>query len=99
MECYEKSLKIRLSVYGENDEIVANDYERMGQIYFAQDDCSKALEYYEKSLNIYLMIYGENASWGIANVSIGMGRVYSNQGDYSKALVCFEGYFENIFVA
>ena len=37
------------------------------------------------------MIYGENASWGIANVSIGMGRVYSNQGDYSKALVCFEG--------
>ncbi len=41
LECYEKSLKIRLSVYGENDEIVANDYERMGQIYFAQDDCSK----------------------------------------------------------
>ena len=27
LECYEKSLKIRLSVYGENDEIVANDYE------------------------------------------------------------------------
>ena len=42
----------------------------MGQIYFDQDDCSKALEYYEKSLNIYLMIYGENASWGIANVDV-----------------------------
>ena len=59
----------------------------------------KLLEYYEKSLNIYLMIYGENASWGIANVSIGMGRVYSNQGDYSKALVCFEESLKIFFVA
>ena len=57
---FEESLKIRLSLFGENHPEVALSYYSIGSLYIIQGDKSKALNYYEKSLKIRLSVYGEN---------------------------------------
>ena len=58
----ERSLRIRLSVYGENHPDVALIYNDIGFIYLAQGDYGKALISIEKSLVIRRKIFGENHS-------------------------------------
>ena len=60
LKYFEESLKIRLSLFGENAPEVALSYYNIGSLYIIQGDRSKALNYYENSLKIRLSVYGEN---------------------------------------
>ena len=81
----EKSLKIDLSISGENHPDVARSYNNIGSVYDSQGEYEKALEYQEKSLKIRLSIHGENHP-GVASSYINIGSVYHSQGEYEKAL-------------
>ena len=74
LENFEKSLKIRLSLNGENHPKVAMNYNWIGDNYMIQKKYDKALENYMKSLNIGISIYGEN------NINVAMS--YNNIGVY-----------------
>lgn len=52
MEYYEKSLEIRLSIYGEQHLDVAYSYENLFEIYTALGNTAKAEEYKKKAEEI-----------------------------------------------
>ena len=59
MDCYQRSLDIRRSVYGENHPDVATIYNNMGVVHYSQKEYDLAKEYYLKSLTISKSVYGE----------------------------------------
>ena len=65
---------------------VATSYSYIGQIYFAQNDYSKALDYFKKSLKIVLSVYGENHSQ-VSSIYDHIGEVYFAQKDYLKPYI------------
>ena len=89
LDYFKKSLKIVLSVYGENHSQVSSIYDHIGEIYFAQKDYSKALYYFEESLKIRLSLFGENHP-EVALSYYSIGSLYIIQGDKSKALNYYE---------
>ena len=86
LEYYEKSLKIRLSILGENHPSMARSYNNIGIVYISQGEYERALEYIEKSLKIRLSIFGENNP-DVAESFNDKGVVYRNQDEHEKALV------------
>ena len=89
LDYFKKSLKIVLSVYGENHSQVSSIYDHIGEVYFAQKDYSKALYYFEESLKIRLSLFGENHP-EVALSYYSIGSLYIIQGDKSKALNYYE---------
>ena len=89
LDYYEKSLRIRLSVYGESHPYVATCYNNVGVIYSTYGEHAKALDYYEKSLRIYLSVYGESHPY-VALTYDNIGGIYSTQGEYAKAMDYYE---------
>ena len=85
LDYYGKSLRIRLSVYGESHPYVALTYDNIGGIYSTQGEYAKAMDYYERSLKIYFSVYGENHPY-VALTYNNIGLVYSDQGEYGKAM-------------
>lgn len=57
MDCYQKSLSVRLAVYGENHPYVALGYNNIGCLYYNQGIYTQALENLNKSLDIYSVIF------------------------------------------
>ena len=86
MEYNEKSLNIRLSIFGECHPDVAMSYNNIGGVYYSQCDYAKALEYYEKSLEISLSIFGEchpDTVDTVENIAVS----YLKMEDYENALL------------
>ena len=59
IECYEKSLKIRLRVLGEEHPTVATSYYNLGCVHNVRGSYTKAVGNYEKSLEIRSKALGE----------------------------------------
>ena len=89
LEYYERSLEIRLELYGEKHRDVAKCYNNIGTIYYNQGNHKKALEYYEKSLEIRLELYGEKHG-DVATSYNNIGTICYNQGNHKKALEHYE---------
>ena len=85
LEYYEKSLDIRLNLYGEQHASVATIYNNIGGVYEILKDYSKALEYYEKALSIKISILGDN-SVDVATSYNNIGGIYDSLNNFEKAL-------------
>ena len=87
LECYNKCLAIRLTVYGDsNHPDIAISYCTIGLVYRAQGEYGKALEFHKKCLAIQLAVYGGSNHPDIATSYGSIGSVYRAQGEYGRAL-------------
>ena len=66
---------------------IAETYNTMGDVYYAQRDYNNALTVYEKALNIRKKVLGDDHP-DTADCYNNIGVVYSKLGDYPKALEC-----------
>ena len=57
LEYYNKSLTIKLNIFGKNNREVASIYNNMGVVYKELD---KVIDLYNRSLGINLNTFGEN---------------------------------------
>jgi len=60
LEYYQKDLKIRLMVYGQDHALVAESYHKIGTVYDSQVKQEEALEFYQKSLEIRIRLQVED---------------------------------------
>ncbi|MGM9846326.1 MAG: DUF2225 domain-containing protein [Muribaculaceae bacterium] len=98
LEYYEKSLQIRLAIYGEKHLDVAACYNNMANIFLEKKDFTKSLNYFEQALNIRLEILGESNPI-VAESYESIGSFYhSYSRDYVKAMQNYEKAL-NIFLS
>jgi len=83
-ELYQKSLKIRLEIYSENNSKVADSYNNLGLLYDYLGDFNKAEENLQKALQIRLNLYGETDA-NTATTCNNLGLLSFNMGNYQKA--------------
>jgi tetratricopeptide (TPR) repeat protein len=83
LEYLQRSLNIRLKIYGEEHPDVAETYNSIGYAYVIKGEYEKALEYYKKTLAIGLKIYGEEHP-NVATSYNGIGHVYGDKGEHEK---------------
>ena len=86
---YEKSLRIRERVLGEEHPSTATSYYNLARVYQAQGKYEKAEGLYEKSLRIRERVLGEEHLSTAASYN-NLAGVYQAQGKYEKA----EGLYE-----
>ena len=84
IEFYEKSLAIRLKVYGDYHKTIGTTYNNLGYIWKKKGDYDKAIEYYKKDLAIILKKYG-NINSSLATSYNNIGAAWSNKKVYDKA--------------
>jgi tetratricopeptide (TPR) repeat protein len=60
LEFCQKSLAIRIKLFGENHDHVAKSYINIGFTYRKLGDYKKSLEFCQKSLAIRIKLFGEN---------------------------------------
>lgn len=65
---------------------LANIYEKMGNIFYANDDNQNALKHYQDALKIYEEL---NDTKGAADLYADIGEMYLDQRNYAKALEYF----------
>ena len=82
---YQKSLDYAIQL--NNDELTAEAYNRIGGLFFNQENLSEALYYFNRSNKIYSNI---NNVRGEAIALNNIGEVYRLKGDFSKALLYYE---------
>ena len=89
LECYKKSLEIKLTVFGENHPYTALTYNNIGIVYEHKGEYEKALEFYKKALKIRLSVFGKyHPDTAITYNNIGV--IYKDRGEYDKALEYYE---------
>lgn len=89
IECYEKSLKIKLQTSPKDDISLAPTYNNIGLAYNNMGDYSKAFEFYNKSLQICEKNLPSNhPSFTISYNNI--GEMYNRKGNFPEALEFYE---------
>jgi|GEM_PF-1590943 len=89
IDYYTESLKIKISIVGENNSIVATTYHNFGCLYRDNRILDKASYYLDKALSIGLKTFGDNHP-KTAVFYFHRGILYDMQGDLIKAIECFE---------
>ena len=83
-ELYEKSLRIRKKIFGEEHPATAASYNNLAGVYKSQGEYQKAEELYKKSLRIKEKIFREEHP-DTATSYNNLAGVYDNQGKYQRA--------------
>lgn len=83
LEYYNKSLTIRLGLFGENHLDVAASYRSLAAVYSDREDLDRAVEFYDKSLTIKLDLLGENHPDVLSSYKE-IAQVYRRKGDIAK---------------
>jgi tetratricopeptide (TPR) repeat protein len=86
---YEKSLAIKLKLYGDQHPSSVDSYSDLGNIWEKKGVYDKAIEYYEKSLAIRLKVYG-NLHTSTAATYQDLGSVWFDKDAYDKAIDYYE---------
>ena len=89
LEYYERSLKIRLAILGENHPDTAGSYMGVGNAYDNKGKYDSAIFYYERSLKIRLATLGENHPDTTA-LYTKLGKACGNKGENDRALEYYE---------
>ncbi len=76
---------IMLSSKGDKHKL-ANIYEKMGNIFYANDDNQNAMRNYQEALKLYEEL---NDAKGLAALNADLGEMYLDQRNYTKALEYF----------
>lgn len=82
-------LNIYLSVLGDEDPAVADNYNYLGFACYSTGDYANAMECYDKALQIKTSLYGDNHR-DLAGVLINIGVIHDDNGDHAKALIYYE---------
>jgi len=82
---YERSLNVRLKLYGENNNATAIMYFSLGNVYEEKRDYASALSLYEKSLKIKTELYGEYHQ-NLMGIYTNLGSLYASLYNYDKAI-------------
>ena len=85
IEYYEKSLAIRLKIYGIQHHLIGACYNNLGSAWGKKDEYDKAIDYHERSLAIRLEVHGHQHST-IAISYSNLGTIWRKKGDYFKAI-------------
>ena len=83
--CYDKGLKIYISLSLEEHPLIAILYHNIGFAHKNLGAYPKALEFYGKGLQLNLKLYGSEHP-STADSYYNIGQVHFKMGDYSKAL-------------
>ncbi len=89
LEYYEKALKIRKALLGEDHIDTAFTYNGMAEVYFLLGEYAKALEYYNAALKTYEQKLGKE-SIETASAYNDIAFVNFELGEYDEALVFYE---------
>ncbi len=87
-EFYQKSLKMRQELLGEDHFATATSYRNIGQYFFKVGNCEKALSNFNKALEIRKKILDQNHPY-IAQSNSDLALGYSCLGDEEKPLEFF----------
>ena len=85
LDYFEKALKIRTELLGENHPDTATSWNNIGGAYAALGDHKKELDCFEKALKIQTRILGENHPDTTRSLS-NVGSAYGDLGDHKKQL-------------
>ena len=84
-----KSLTIRMEIFGKNHPLVAESYYALGKWFKDTGDLDEAIDYYKRSTAIYREYYGpQHPSVAFGNNNIGI--VYWEKGNIREALHYFD---------
>ena len=86
---YEKSLKIKEKVLGDEHPSTATTYNNIAGVYEDMGDYGRALEYYEKALKICEEVLGKEHPYTAMTYN-NIAGVYEDMGDYGRALEYYE---------
>lgn len=86
LQMFQKSLNIYLSIYGEENALIADEYGNIGDVHMRLRHDEEALEWYTKSLNLYTRIYGEIHP-SVAQRYDNLCTYYANLDQYEQALI------------
>lgn len=89
LEQYQKSFEICKK--GNNNYLLANVQNYIGEVYNKKHDIKSALNYYSKSLNLYSELHNQE---GIAVVENNIGECYYKLGKLDKALNHYQKSFD-----
>lgn len=96
LECYYKSLSIRLKVLPSNHSLIANSYNNIGDVFHKLGDkfhrkqeLNQALDYFRKALEISKNNFG-CCSKEVAGNYNNIGGVYNTMRDFDNALLYFQ---------
>jgi tetratricopeptide (TPR) repeat protein len=93
IDCFEKSLDVKLQHLNPQHFLMAYNYNNLANIYHKEGDREKALSYHNKALECDLNAPFSNESC-IASDYSNIASVYQDQGRYSEALTIFEKCFQ-----
>ncbi|MBF0609182.1 MAG: tetratricopeptide repeat protein [Magnetococcales bacterium] len=92
---YEKSLAIRLEVYGKKHLDVATSYNSIGSAWDMLGDSRQAIKFFEKAIEIINVVYGETHP-DVATSYNNIGEAWRALGDYRQAIGFYEKAIEII---
>lgn len=88
LENIDKSLRLRLKLFGFESDEVANCYANLSYIYNRMDRFGDAINACKKSIDIMAKIDGKK--YKLATNYNTLGGIYKDTGDYSQSLECYE---------
>ena len=91
----EKSLDIKLSLYGELHPSIAISYTNLGRLYLEQNDYDSAISYFQKSLELKLQLYNPTDVHITTSYKV-LSMVYENLGDYNISLEYLDSGLNNL---
>ncbi len=89
VETLEKTLKIRIRVYGNKHNQVASVMNNIGVAYRNIGLYGDALDYYQRALEIRKELLGKEHN-SVATLYLNMGVLFSNKGEYEKTIEYFQ---------
>ncbi len=89
LEYYQKSLDIRLKIFGFKHPDIANSYNKIGLVLDSKSEYDKSLECYHKSLEIRLEIFGVEHR-DVATTFNNIGSILFQKEEYDKSLEYYQ---------
>lgn len=89
LKLFESALKKRLTLFGEEHQLVVDTYQLLGNLYWRLGAFDKVKYYYQKGFDINTRVLGENNHKTLMSRS-SLGILAYSQGDYDEALTHFK---------
>lgn len=84
LELQQKSLKMRLSLFGRSDPEVATSYNNLGALSMAMGDFAAAEDFYRHALEMRLTLL-EPGHWRVASTQLNLARALIERGEVVEA--------------
>ena len=89
IDCYTKSLEIKVNTFGYENLGVAKTYNNLGNVYEETGEYEQSMVFYNKSLEIKKGLFGEMHP-GVATTYNNLGIIYRKTAQYGLAIQYYE---------